>query len=576
MLRLTVISGMSKPGARAAQRTQAIGRHMMSTLSKTEDSVTFHSRGEMRIFKLNRPEKLNALNEEMIDLIRPKITGWRDSKAAGFIVSMGEGRAFCSGGDIFAVADSTTREETKHQGPAYFKKEFELDYLLATLSKPYVAIMDGITMGGGVGLSSGAHFRIVTDNTMWAMPETNIGYTPDVGATHWLLQLDGEIGTYLALTGERISGREVMNVGLATHYMPPSRIPAFLDALAEVDRIHAPKPVKKAPLSPLDAALVKASMSTSTSVEDVADNNEPSVTKTEEQDSQEEAEASNARELYFNAVRNVVLEYSEPAAKYESLFSGHLRVALDGAFSQKSVEAIMEYLEKLTANPSDVVAQWATKTLKTLKSRSPTSLKVTLQALRNARSSEKKLLPRLQEELAVASAFCNGASPDFVEGVTKAVGPKDKRGAPSWSPASVNEVSQEILDRFFKPDSPYRKSTPTLGFTKLQHASLSQYESGYNTFGLPSDADVKKLVEGASTDSTGSALTEREVLLAVVNQFGDRPEVVGKAWEVLQRNCEAIVSSGLGADGSPYLTWKPKTLQDYDERAVKGLSTDSW
>lgn len=130
---------------------------------------------------------------------------------ANVIVIKGAGRAFCAGGDVAVLAqDCAKGEEGQQASRDYFALEYKLDHLIATYPKPYVAFIDGITMGGGVGLSVHAPFRIATEKTVFAMPETTIGFFPDVGASFFLPRMDGELGTYLALTSERLKGPEVL------------------------------------------------------------------------------------------------------------------------------------------------------------------------------------------------------------------------------------------------------------------------------------------------------------------------------------------------------------------------------
>lgn len=132
---------------------------------------------------------------------------------ANVVVIKGAGRAFCAGGDVAVLAqDCATGEDGQQRSRDYFALEYQLDHLIATYSKPYVAFIDGITMGGGVGLSVHAPFRIATERTMFAMPETTIGLFPDVGAGFFLPRMDGALGLYLALTSERLKGPEVLLV----------------------------------------------------------------------------------------------------------------------------------------------------------------------------------------------------------------------------------------------------------------------------------------------------------------------------------------------------------------------------
>lgn len=131
---------------------------------------------------------------------------------ANIIVLKGVGKALCSGGDVVELVEriKTNPEKGIEEAIGFFELEYRLDHLIATYSKPYVALMDGITMGGGAGLSVHAPFRIATERTLFAMPETTIGFFPDVGASFFLPRLDGEVGTYLALTSHRLKGVQAM------------------------------------------------------------------------------------------------------------------------------------------------------------------------------------------------------------------------------------------------------------------------------------------------------------------------------------------------------------------------------
>jgi 3-hydroxyisobutyryl-CoA hydrolase len=135
---------------------------------------------------------------------------WEKSQLANVIVIKGAGRAFCAGGDVAALAQQNERgPDGQKESTDYFALEYKLDHLIATYSKPYVAFLDGITMGGGVGLSVHAPFRVATEKTIFAMPETTIGFFPDVGGSFFLPRLDGQLGTYLALTSEQLKGVNV-------------------------------------------------------------------------------------------------------------------------------------------------------------------------------------------------------------------------------------------------------------------------------------------------------------------------------------------------------------------------------
>ncbi|KAJ1552559.1 hypothetical protein HK405_010859, partial [Cladochytrium tenue] len=167
----------------------------------------------LRVFILNRPSALNALSTEMVQLMTPQLKAWDESDLCKVILLMAASgsRAFCAGGDVkdIVLKAKTRREEELAAALKFFEQEYQLNHLIGTLKKPFISLMDGITMGGGVGLSVHAPFRIVTENTVFAMPESVIGLFPDVGGSFFLPRLDGELGTYLGLTGHRLKSTEV-------------------------------------------------------------------------------------------------------------------------------------------------------------------------------------------------------------------------------------------------------------------------------------------------------------------------------------------------------------------------------
>src|SRR5271156_2722990 len=199
------------------------------------DDVLFSTLYGVRIVELNRPKKLNSLNASMARKILPRLREWEKSDMANIILMGGAGtKAFCAGGDVAALAKQNETVEGQQESTAYFALEYQLDHLIATYSKPYIAIMDGITMGGGVGLSVHAPFRIATERTVFAMPETTIGFFPDVGGSFFLSRLDGGLGPYLALTSDRLTGVQVFYHGIATHYMHSSTLAELTNRLSEI------------------------------------------------------------------------------------------------------------------------------------------------------------------------------------------------------------------------------------------------------------------------------------------------------------------------------------------------------
>lgn len=181
------------------------------------DELIIDTQGKAGRIRLNRPKALHALTTAMCEAIIDALEDWRDDTAIeAVLIDHAEGRGFCAGGDIRMLAESGAKDGSKAR--EFFHTEYRMNHLLFTYAKPLVAFMDGITMGGGVGLSQPCKFRIATENTRFAMPETGIGLFPDVGAGWYLSRLPGRTGQFLALTGARLDGAECKALGIATHY----------------------------------------------------------------------------------------------------------------------------------------------------------------------------------------------------------------------------------------------------------------------------------------------------------------------------------------------------------------------
>ncbi|UYY58362.1 enoyl-CoA hydratase/isomerase family protein [Sphingomonas sp. S2-65] len=195
--------------------------------------------------RLNRPKALHALNTAMGQAMLDALGAWeQDPAVEAILIDHAEGRGFCAGGDIRMIAESGAGDGK--QAADFFRVEYRMNHRLFTYPKPVATFMDGITMGGGVGISLPARFRVATQNTKFAMPETGIGLFPDVGGGWYLSRLPGRIGEYIALTGHRLDGAECVALGLATHYLhaehldeakariaaDPGDIQAILDGLA--------------------------------------------------------------------------------------------------------------------------------------------------------------------------------------------------------------------------------------------------------------------------------------------------------------------------------------------------------
>jgi enoyl-CoA hydratase len=175
--------------------------------------------------RLNRPKALHSLDLAMVRQMTAALQAWiTDPELRLVLIDHAEGRGFCAGGDVVTIANAV--EGAEDAARAFFYEEYRLNHLMYTFPKPGVAFMDGVTMGGGVGISCPCRYRIATERTVFAMPETTIGIFPDVGGGRYLSRLRGRLAQYLALTGARLSGAECKRLRLATHYIPSERLEA--------------------------------------------------------------------------------------------------------------------------------------------------------------------------------------------------------------------------------------------------------------------------------------------------------------------------------------------------------------
>jgi enoyl-CoA hydratase len=200
-----------------------------------QDEQTVIARRDGRVGRivLNRPQTLNALDLPMIRACAGALEMWRNDPHVHAVVIEGAGdRAFCAGGDVRALRRYELDGE-HHKAETFFREEYQLNLTIATYPKPYIALIDGICMGGGIGVSVHAPYRVATERAAFAMPETAIGFFPDIGATYLLPRLPGQLGAYLGLTGLRMQGADAVHAGLATHFVPRTDLPALSRALAE-------------------------------------------------------------------------------------------------------------------------------------------------------------------------------------------------------------------------------------------------------------------------------------------------------------------------------------------------------
>lgn len=285
-----------------------------------QDQVLVEGRANSRSTILNRPDSLNAITTSMVARLKKLYESWEENSDIGFIIMKGSGRAFCSGADVvdlYQLINEGKLEECKK----FFDTLYKFVYLMGTYVKPHVAILDGITMGAGAGISLPGMFRLVTDKTVFSHPDTQLGFHPDAGASFYLSRLPGYIGEYLALTGDKLNGVDMIACGLATHYCLNARLALIEERLGK--------------LITDDASVIESSL-------------------------------AQYGDLVYPDKRSVI----------------HKIETIDRCFSHDTVEEIFDALEKEAADSSD---EWCTATLKKLKEASPLSLKVTLRSIRDSR-----------------------------------------------------------------------------------------------------------------------------------------------------------------------------------------------
>uniref|UniRef100_A0A2K6GLJ4 3-hydroxyisobutyryl-CoA hydrolase n=1 Tax=Propithecus coquereli TaxID=379532 RepID=A0A2K6GLJ4_PROCO len=224
----------------AFKRTNIILQHLrMSKHTDIEGDVLLERKCCAGVITLNRPKFLNALHLNMIRQIYPQLKRWEQDPETFLIIIKGAGgKAFCTGGDVRAISEAKMAKQKMPQD--FFREEYMLNSAIDSCQKPYVALIHRITMGGGVGLSVHGQFRVATEKTLFAMPETAIGLFPDVGGGYFLPRLQGKLGYFLALTGFRLKGRDVYRAGIATHFVDSEEL-----SMLEEDLLALKSPSKE-------------------------------------------------------------------------------------------------------------------------------------------------------------------------------------------------------------------------------------------------------------------------------------------------------------------------------------------
>ncbi|KAH0855490.1 hypothetical protein HID58_007960 [Brassica napus] len=370
----------------------------------SHSQVLVEEKSSVRILTLNRPKQLNALSFQMISRLLQLFLAYEEDPSVKLVILKGQGRAFCAGGDVSAVVRDIGQGNWR-LGAKFFADEYMLNYVMATYTKPQASWC----------LRHGP-FRIATENTVFAMPETVLGLFPDVGASYFLSRLPGFFG-YLplspflfrrvcGLTGARLDGADMLACGLATHYLPSTRLTALEAELCRVDSS--------------DPALVSTILDAYT------------------QNPHLKQQSAYHRQLF------------------RLFFLGGLDV-IDRCFSGRTVEEIIAALEREATHGGD---DWISSTIRALKKASPASLKI---SLRSCLSREYRM---------VCHVLKGDISKDFVEGCRAILIDKDKN--PKWEPWRLEEMKDRMVEQYFKRVEeeedlkfPARKNLPALAMAKL-------------------------------------------------------------------------------------------------------------
>lgn len=341
----------------------------------SQDELLTSVEGGLGIITLNRPQAVNALSYNMIGLLDDALTEFEHNDNVHAVLVRGSGdRGLCSGGDVVSIYKSAVENDLAGVVP-FFREEYTVDHRVSAYPKPYIAIMNGLVLGGGVGISVPGSHRVVTDSTRLGMPEVGIGFSPDVGGAYYLAHAPCHVGNYMALTGTHVSGADAVYAGMADVLISDEHIEELIQRL---QHIEAPEHVDP-----------------------------------------------------------ILAEYHESAPSPLEA-EAHW---IDTAFGADTVEEILAEVETV-ADQGNEAAQ---KALKALQRNSPTGMKVALEAIRRAKNLT--LAETLAQDLRTTMNAVAGT--ELAEGIRAQLIDKDRN--PQWSPARLEEVTDEIVQGFFEP-----------------------------------------------------------------------------------------------------------------------------
>nr|GMD41331.1 3-hydroxyisobutyryl-CoA hydrolase-like protein 2, mitochondrial [Ipomoea batatas] len=373
-------------------------------LPKKRTQVLVEGRAKSRAAILNRPSALNSLTSSMVARLNRLYNSWEENSEIGFVVMKGSDQAFCSGADVVTL-HQLINEGKVEECKIFFQTLYNFVYLLGTYLKPNVAILDGVTMGSGAGIALPGMFRVATDRTVYSSPESQIGFHPDGGASYYLPRLPGYLGEYLALTGEKLNGVEMIACGLATHYvlkevsitLCASNIPEICYVLK-----HCTSDIRILQRLPWIEERLGKLMTDDRSVI--------------------ESSLAQYGDLVYPDRRSMLHKFE----------------MIDKCFSPDTVEEIIEALENEAAESYD---EWCATTLKKIKAASPLSLKVTLNSIREGRFQSLDQCLAREYRISLNWISRQGVRARLI----------DKDFSPKWDPPRLEDATKDMVESFFAP-----------------------------------------------------------------------------------------------------------------------------
>lgn len=478
------------------------------TMATKENLVEFNVLGNARTITLNRPGKLNALNTEMCKEITPRLIEFSNSNAAKVIlIKSNSDRAFCSGGDVVQCAkDNLAGDQTKSL--KFFQNEYNLNYLLSIYGKPIVSLVNGITMGGGVGLSVHGAFRVVTETTRFAMPETSIGFFNDVGTSFWLPKLDSNLGYYLSLTGDELHGFDTLLAGYGTHYVPTNRFPDLINRLSELELKELAVDTRKNTLF---------------------------------------NHKSNAQ--LFALVNTIIEEFTVEIPKnHKFKYNNEQLDVIEKCFNPDTNKSVVDVIKSLHKDGS----KFALETIDKLHTKSPLSLHLNWTILQRNRKST--IQESLNRELKLAAKMMTSyRDNDFNDFIKNKLIEKNSEAITSKYAKTVDDVQASVVDDLVSLDvyNPKNTKTPEESEKLIEMLNNLKINSFNNIgervpnfanyphhMGLPTQSEIEAFVKGNESETASDAkvmVTFKETLEYFRSKYDGRAGVDAKVKLVLNR-----------------------------------------